>query len=162
MVLTGSQPCPSELLTVDFSGFVMPHGPAPAGTGQCSRCHRERSTWRDIAFVQRREPFTELRGGFIGAAAVLAAIPASTVLPIGGTVAAAASAHVSAGGCVLNSPSGTIKHVISLVFDNLHFSQDNPNVPSDLAQMPNLLNFHRRQRRGAVERAHAAHRSHRG
>ena len=42
---------------------------------------------------------------------------------------------------MLNSPSGTIKHVISLVFDNLHFSQDNPNVPSDLAQMPNLLNF---------------------
>lgn len=80
-----------------------------------------------------------LRGGFIGAAAVLAAIPASTLLPIGGTAAAAAA--LAPGGCVLNSPTGTIKHVISLVFDNLHFSQDNPNVPSDLAQMPNLLNF---------------------
>ncbi|HEX3590145.1 MAG TPA: hypothetical protein VHV74_10965 [Pseudonocardiaceae bacterium] len=34
-----------------------------------------------------------------------------------------------------------IKHVISIQFDNVHFSRDNPNVPSDLEQMPNLLNF---------------------
>jgi hypothetical protein len=27
------------------------------------------------------------------------------------------------------------------VFDNTHFTRDNPNVPSDLEQMPNLLNF---------------------
>ena len=26
-------------------------------------------------------------------------------------------------------------------FDNVHFLRDNPNVPSDLEQMPNLLNF---------------------
>ena len=26
-------------------------------------------------------------------------------------------------------------------FDNVHFERDNPNVPSDLEQMPNLLNF---------------------
>jgi hypothetical protein len=26
-------------------------------------------------------------------------------------------------------------------FDNVHFTRDNPNVPSDLEQMPNLLNF---------------------
>ena len=78
--------------------------------------------------------------GFAGAVAVLAAVPATTLLPIGGasTVAAATS---DSGGCVLNSPSGTIKHVISIVFDNVHFTQDNPNVPSDLEQMPNLLNF---------------------
>jgi hypothetical protein len=34
-----------------------------------------------------------------------------------------------------------VKHVISIVFDNVHFFRDNPNVPSDLEQMPNLLNF---------------------
>jgi hypothetical protein len=28
-----------------------------------------------------------------------------------------------------------------LQFDNVHFTRDNPNVPSDLEQMPNLLNF---------------------
>ncbi|MFZ2034771.1 MAG: hypothetical protein WAW53_13520 [Candidatus Dormiibacterota bacterium] len=80
------------------------------------------------------------RSAFAGAVAVLAAVPASTLLPIGGTAAAAATT-TPATGCVLNSPTGSIKHVISLVFDNVHFTQDNPNVPSDLAQMPNLLNF---------------------
>ncbi|MDT4894476.1 MAG: hypothetical protein QOE97_3511 [Pseudonocardiales bacterium] len=34
-----------------------------------------------------------------------------------------------------------VQHVISLVFDNVHFARDNPNVPSDLEQMPHLLNF---------------------
>jgi hypothetical protein len=43
--------------------------------------------------------------------------------------------------CQLNSPSGKIKHVVYVEFDNVHFIRDNPNVPSDLEQMPNLLNF---------------------
>jgi hypothetical protein len=43
--------------------------------------------------------------------------------------------------CQLNSARGTIKHVIYIQFDNTHFTRDNPNVPSDLEQMPNLLNF---------------------
>ena len=36
---------------------------------------------------------------------------------------------------------GTIQHVIYLQFDNTHYTRDNPNVPSDLQLMPNLLNF---------------------
>jgi hypothetical protein len=43
--------------------------------------------------------------------------------------------------CQLNSPSGRIKHVIYVQFDNTHFLRDNPAVPSDLEQMPHLLNF---------------------
>jgi hypothetical protein len=43
--------------------------------------------------------------------------------------------------CQLNSPSGKIKHVVYIEFDNVHFTRDNPNVPSDLEQMPHLLNF---------------------
>jgi hypothetical protein len=34
-----------------------------------------------------------------------------------------------------------IKRVIQIQFDNVHLRRDNPNVPSDLEQMPNLLNF---------------------
>ncbi|MGI9033862.1 MAG: hypothetical protein ACR2HY_09375 [Acidimicrobiales bacterium] len=34
-----------------------------------------------------------------------------------------------------------MNHVINLVFDNTHFKRDNPNVPSDLEQMPHLLDF---------------------
>jgi arylsulfatase A-like enzyme len=52
----------------------------------------------------------------------------------------AASQSASAA-CQLHSPDGRIKHVINIVFDNVHLRRDNPNVPSDLEQMPNLLNF---------------------
>jgi hypothetical protein len=34
-----------------------------------------------------------------------------------------------------------VKHVINITFDNVHFFRDNPNVPSDLEQMPTLLHF---------------------
>ena len=37
--------------------------------------------------------------------------------------------------------SNGIKHVIEITFDNTHFNRDNPNVLSDLEQMPALLNF---------------------
>jgi len=47
----------------------------------------------------------------------------------------------SASGCNLKSARGDIKHVIFIQFDNVHFTRDNPNVPSDLEQMPHLLNF---------------------
>ena len=46
----------------------------------------------------------------------------------------------SANSCRLSQDSG-VKHVIYIQFDNTHFARDNRNVPSDLEQMPNLLNF---------------------
>ncbi len=52
-----------------------------------------------------------------------------------------AASAVSAGDCDLKSARGEIKHVIYIQFDNVHFHRDNPNVPSDLEQMPNLLDF---------------------
>jgi hypothetical protein len=55
--------------------------------------------------------------------------------------AAAPAATSTPSGCTLNSAKGQIQHVIYVQFDNTHFSRDNPNVPSDLEQMPNLLNF---------------------
>ncbi len=48
---------------------------------------------------------------------------------------------VRAQSCVLNSAGGKIQHIIYIQFDNVHLTRDNPNVPSDLEQMPNLLNF---------------------
>ena len=67
-------------------------------------------------------------------------------LMIGGGGLAAIAAPTGAAAAP-PSPSTTcqlgngVKHVISLVFDNVHFARDNPNVPSDLEQMPHLLNF---------------------
>ncbi|HLH46869.1 MAG TPA: hypothetical protein VKV25_06900, partial [Acidimicrobiales bacterium] len=49
--------------------------------------------------------------------------------------------------CTLG-PGGAIKHVIYLQFDNTHFRRDDPNVPSDIEQMPALLHF--MERNGTV------------
>jgi hypothetical protein len=47
--------------------------------------------------------------------------------------------------CQLGNGTGAIKHVVYLQFDNTHFNRDNPDVASDLEQMPHLLQFMRRQ-----------------
>jgi hypothetical protein len=54
---------------------------------------------------------------------------------------AAVPITTASNGCQLNSAHGDIRHVVYLIFDNVHFLRDNPNVPSDLEQMPHLLNF---------------------
>ena len=69
---------------------------------------------------------------------VLAVAPAAAFSPVSAGSAPNTAAPSS---CHLNSANGQIQHVISLVFDNTHFTRDNPNVPSDLEQMPHLLNF---------------------
>jgi hypothetical protein len=58
-----------------------------------------------------------------------------------GVVFLGAASQSAAAGCLLNSPGGQVKHVVHIVFDNVHLRRDNPDVPSDLEQMPNLLNF---------------------
>src|SRR5438309_585580 len=59
---------------------------------------------------------------------------------VGATVAPASAAQPRPA-CQLGKPVGSVQHVIYLQFDNVHFDRDNPNVPSDLEQMPHLLNF---------------------
>ena len=55
---------------------------------------------------------------------------------------ASVSAHAATNGsCLIHSAKGNLQHVIYVQFDNTHFTRDNPNVPSDLEQMPHLLNF---------------------
>jgi hypothetical protein len=78
------------------------------------------------------------------------AVPAAVALVLGVTAAAATAGaaaratpgarHSSSAGCVLG-PHGSVKHVIYLQFDNVHYTRDDLNVPSDLQQMPNLLHF---------------------
>ncbi len=53
---------------------------------------------------------------------------------------AAQATPAGTGSCTFGS-QGNIHHVIYIQFDNTHFRRDNPNVPSDLEQMPHLLNF---------------------
>jgi hypothetical protein len=69
---------------------------------------------------------------------VLAAIGAAAAMVSTAAAVASAAPPARSGGCAL---SGPIKHVIYLQFDNTHYTRDDPNVPSDLEQMPNPLNF---------------------
>ena len=87
--------------------------------------HRMTLSWRS--------PFVRMTGMFL----LLA-----TLLSFGSvqSLHSSSAAH-AAGSCQLNSAKGNIQHVINIQFDNVHFTRDNPNVPSDLEQMPHLLNF---------------------
>jgi hypothetical protein len=56
-----------------------------------------------------------------------------------GSAFAGPATHAAAGAsCRLGNG---ISHIVHLQFDNVHLRRDNPNVPSDLEQMPNLLGF---------------------
>src|SRR5579863_3894217 len=60
----------------------------------------------------------------------------SAVLAAPATLAAlAASGHTAAPAtttCALGANGTSVKHVIYIQFDNVHYTRDNPNVPSDL------------------------------
>jgi hypothetical protein len=69
-----------------------------------------------------------------------------------GDVASQAAQHMSSDASARGRSGGSdrqkpckldngIEHIIYIQFDNVHFRRDNPNVPSDLEQMPDLLNF---------------------
>ncbi len=83
-----------------------------------------------------------IRAGAAAAAAALALGLTAAAASAPAAAAPAAGARSGAGteSCALGG-HGRIKHVIYLQFDNTHYNRDNPNVPSDLQQMPNLLNF---------------------
>jgi hypothetical protein len=82
--------------------------------------------------VQRSTRTRKLAGLAAGAALAAGGIAAVAAAP------SAANAAPPSSGCQLGNG---VKHVINIVFDNVHFFRDNPNVPSDLEQMPHLLNF---------------------
>jgi hypothetical protein len=75
--------------------------------------------------------------GMLGIAGTASAAAGSAARPAT-PVKAAALADDSSSSCHLGHG---IQHVVQITFDNVHFFRDNPNVPSDLEQMPNLLNF---------------------
>src|SRR3989441_2098492 len=88
--------------------------------------------------VQAQSQFQQsaqhVRGAILNAAGALA-IVGLLVVPL--TLAATTATN----SCQLKSPKGAIQHVIYVQFDNTHFRRDSPDVPSDLEQMPHLLNF---------------------
>ena len=65
---------------------------------------------------------------------------AAAIVFVSGSAQAGQPAPVQAS-CHFQSAGNKIKRVVFLTFDNVHLRRDNPNVPSDLEQMPHLLNF---------------------
>src|SRR6516225_1074915 len=66
----------------------------------------------------------------------------SLAAPGGAAQAATAATRASsADGASTCDLGHGVKHVVELTFDNVHYFRDNPNVPSDLEMMPNLLHF---------------------
>lgn len=61
----------------------------------------------------------------------------------GGTPPSAtgAAGATGLGGLACAGGSGDVQHVIYVQFDNTHLLRDRPDVPSDLEQMPHLMNF---------------------
>ncbi len=74
----------------------------------------------------------------LAVALVVAAVAAAAALGLSSQTAGAEPKAEAASGCTF---ANGIKHVIQIQFDNTHFLRDRGNVPSDLEQMPHLLNF---------------------
>ncbi len=98
-----------------------------------------RRRWRLSASrrgVRRGMQVTAVAGSAALVTALGLAVTASPGLASAGHTASARDQSSSS--CHLGNG---IKHVVQIGFDNVHFFRDNPNVPSDLQMMPNLLNF---------------------
>jgi hypothetical protein len=61
--------------------------------------------------------------------------------PATSSVSVTCTPQPATGACALGNGAGAIKHVIYLQFDNTHLARDRAAVPSDLEQMPHLLDF---------------------
>ena len=69
-------------------------------------------------------------------------------------IAFAATAH---GQCQLNSPSGDIKHVVYVEFDNVHFTRDNPERSVGFGTDAEPAEFHRAEWHARRGRPHGTY-----
>jgi len=67
-------------------------------------------------------------------------IGASTLLALALAATPALADHHHQG-CRLDARNEHLKHIVFIQFDNVHLRRDNPNVPSDLEQIPSLLHY---------------------
>lgn len=70
-----------------------------------------------------------------------AGIGAGSLVASLGIAPAAPAVAAQTNSCALPSALGQVQRVIVVQFDNTHFTRDDPNVLSDLEQMPHLLSF---------------------
>src|SRR5579864_7453262 len=102
-----------------------------ARPGRARRAYRQATWFRVTAAVSSAAVLGTLGFTWTSLAATTSATAAARARVA--TLAADSSASCQLG--------NGVKHVVELTFDNVHYFRDNPNVPSDLELMPNLLNF---------------------
>jgi hypothetical protein len=85
--------------------------------------------------MRKRTVVAAMSAAVLVAGLSVAASAASTAKATVATTDTKTSAVI---GCNLGNG---IKHVVEITFDNIHYYRDNPDVPSDLEMMPNLLHF---------------------
>src|SRR6266851_3090986 len=88
----------------------------------------------EASVLQRGNGMKRLIRLFVVAAVAMGwqlAVPAATAANTAPSQSATSTCNLGNG----------VQHLINVVFDNTHFTRDNPNVPSDLQQIPALLNF---------------------
>jgi hypothetical protein len=97
---------------------------------------------REVDLTSRHKTWFRVAAVASSAATIgMLGLAGTSMAATGGAVKAAAPATLAdqtAASCHLGNG---IKHVVQLTFDNVHYFRDNPNVPSDLEMMPNLLDF---------------------
>jgi hypothetical protein len=91
----------------------------------------------------RRSPksLAALAGGALSISLIVAGAAVAPASAAPATTAAQAKLTAPAKKAADCELANGVKHVIYLQFDNVHYTRDNPNVPSDLEQMPNLLDY---------------------
>jgi hypothetical protein len=97
-----------------------------------------------MKLVKLRKPATSARRitAIAGSVALLAGTGTAAVAGAAGAAPAAPAAKTEMSDISSSCRLGNgVTHVVKIMFDNVHFFRDNPNVPSDLELMPNLLNF---------------------
>jgi hypothetical protein len=89
--------------------------------------------------------FTVAAGGALALGLGLLALPAGAApaRPVASarTADTTTTTSTTSTTCALGASGSSIKHAIYIQFDNVHYTRDQANVPSDLEQMPNLLDF---------------------
>src|SRR6201984_3574969 len=80
-----------------------------------------------------------MRKAALAASIVAVLVAAAVTATLGASASSAAAKDTTADpSCHLGNG---VKHVVEILFDNTHYNRDNPNVLSDLEQMPALKNF---------------------
>ncbi|MGH3421605.1 MAG: hypothetical protein ACRDOD_18680, partial [Streptosporangiaceae bacterium] len=105
-------------------------------TGRNARRRGARLAGRQATWL--RVTATASSAALLGTLGLAGTSMAATGAAHSAKTAKAATSADSASSCHLGHG---VKHVVELTFDNVHYFRDNPNVPSDLEMMPNLLNF---------------------